>query len=80
VIARFLRSATNPLVADPSSRFEVRWISLGRVCVLFALPGHEQLNDATRYLAALTGAERGDLVQDGRERPLQRWVVGGPPQ
>jgi glucose/arabinose dehydrogenase len=29
VVARFKRSATDPLVADPASRFDLRWASLG---------------------------------------------------
>jgi len=29
VVARFRRSAANPLVADPASRFDLRWISTG---------------------------------------------------
>ena len=29
VVARFKRSATNPLVADPASRFDLKWASLG---------------------------------------------------
>jgi glucose/arabinose dehydrogenase len=30
VVARFRRSTSNPQVADPSSRFDLRWISTGR--------------------------------------------------
>jgi glucose/arabinose dehydrogenase len=30
VVARFRRSASNPQVADPSSRFDLRWISTGQ--------------------------------------------------
>ncbi len=40
VVARFRRSGSNPLVADPSSRFDLRWISTGLRVIGQPFPNH----------------------------------------
>ncbi|MGH2830193.1 MAG: PQQ-dependent sugar dehydrogenase, partial [Actinomycetota bacterium] len=40
VVARFRRSASNPLVADRSTRFDLRWISTGLSVIGQPFPNH----------------------------------------